>query len=124
MGFTPQCCDVRWNPPNAAQSGANGSTAAQAGKAATSSPKSGAVADTAKSDRRLAQTGVNAEATLGLMAVMAVAGAGCVLVKARGKHINRWQPRHCGAPPRPQSPDSSPSRSGPRRGAVVFRYDR
>lgn len=33
---------------------------------------------------------VSSEAVFGRMAVIAVAGAGCVLVKARGKHISRW----------------------------------
>ena len=86
------------NAKHAAQSGTTGSTTGaqtaqtgtQTGKTANGTPRFGAAKDAAKSGKRLAQTGVNAEATLGLMAVMAVAGAGCVLVKARGKHINRW----------------------------------
>lgn len=52
-------------------------------------PKFGAAADATKPGK-LAQTGVAGAAAFGLMAVMAVAGAGRVLVKARGKHINRW----------------------------------
>ena len=81
-------------PQTSAQTGTQTGTqasmqAGKAGKTGAATPKFGAAKDAAKSGK-LAQTGVNGQAALGLMAVMAVAGAGCVLVKARGKHINRW----------------------------------